>query len=915
MRKLVQVSAAALSVAALIALSVVLTAWTHGGGGGGGGGQFNIAASRTFPWGNQPGFASQTPPGVTYNGGIPLRTTITATLSPCTPVGTCNDAVQINTAMNTTCPGAGGGVVKLNPGVYNIVATNNGNSIPNPGSLQFNFGGCTLRGSGPGAGQMITPAGQAYSTSPIACGAQWAGVVPPNCTPPFSAASPGTSTYLFRYDYAFDTGSPTMNVGGASSITGGFTSGILLTADALKTSTSLSLASVSGISANQLLYLDQITDNNNEVYFDNNMNPGGGNRCQDQQGHCQCPVLLASMPSSAGSGVLHFSSVPSWLRVGMNPVDKNNGSMPVTQFHVQTFTSTTVTLDAGSILAPGVSTNDPIYFGACARTISQMIKVKTVNTGCGTTPCITIFDPLSYDFLAANSAEVVIMDGVAGNNNAPVGIGIEELSIFGGAGGDYGGNIVFNFCDSCWARHVDCAWADGQCIGMYSTYKNEVRDSFLHEAMYPLPGGGGYLSGISVGGFGNLYENNIMWAGDKNDVVRNGGGGNVFGYNYMDDTFLAQDPDTPEAGLNAAHYTTSHMDLLEGNYTSNFKGDSFWGNSIYITTFRNWLAGKRAIHGNLANYTSQEINGFNCTFGLPNPTGFAKFVDGFHVAADIQGGSGVTAQAFATSAATSGSTLTFANGVPGGIVNGTLVGDAINPQSILPGTVVTGQTATTVTISNAIQFNPGSGINGIQFDDWILFVNQPTGGTTGAQLGTWNNNFVGNILGTPGQSLNPTAQICIPAQTAFTYESIGGPYPVNEYIMWGIGIFEDTVGAWYSPAGSFQTNTQVYTSQLRQGNYDFVTNSTHWFTNPIGSMGASTGSPMTLANSLYLTSTPQFFTNYGYSWPWIDGPSGSIGMLPAQQRFLGNITGGYAVGANTPNACMNYDSTNGVCLD
>ena len=92
----------------------------------------------------------------------------------------------------------------------------------------------------------------------------------------------------------------------------------------------------------------------------------------------------------------------------------------------------------------------------------------------------------------------------------------------------------------------------------------------------------------------SLFENNIMWQGNKEVVVRNGGGGNVIAYNYMDDAFGGTYPESPEAGVNAAHNTTTVEALMEGNYSQNFKGDAFWGNSFQNTIHRNWLSGLRS---------------------------------------------------------------------------------------------------------------------------------------------------------------------------------------------------------------------------------------------------------------------------------------------------------------------------------
>ena len=74
-------------------------------------------------------------PGVTYNGGIPNRTTIYKTLSP----SGGDDTAAIQAALNS-CPA--NQVVKLTAGVFKI----------NGSGLTFVSPNCTLRGAGAGQG-------------------------------------------------------------------------------------------------------------------------------------------------------------------------------------------------------------------------------------------------------------------------------------------------------------------------------------------------------------------------------------------------------------------------------------------------------------------------------------------------------------------------------------------------------------------------------------------------------------------------------------------------------------------------------------------------------------------------------------------------------------------------------------------
>lgn len=696
------------------------------------GNAYQLPADRAYPW-------AQYPPGVTYNGGIPLRTNIVKTLSPCQPVGSCNDAVQINSAFNVDCanfnaanPNAGGGVVKLNPGVYNIISAQ--------GTIDLTASNCTLRGSGPGTGQLINPPASVYTVSPPACGT-WAGEVlgvwpvpSGQCTNPFNPQ--GTGTFLFRYDYQTDLNWEVIDIGGDP--TPSSLQGILLTADAPRLSTQITVASTAGLSQNQVVYLDQETDNDPNVYWDiGEMPVGSGQRCYLQNGHCQC---------QPPNGVV------------------------------------------------------------CARSIPQVIKIKAINGN-----VLTLYDALSYGVTVANAASVTILNGVGGNHQAPVGIGVEELAVFGGTNGDYHGNVVVLFCDSCWIRHIDSAWSSGTSVGFYTTYKSELRDSHIHESSWPEYGGAGYLVGINAGAFGTLVENNVIWGGNKVDVMRASGGGNVLGYNYMDDAFGATYPDRPEAGINAGHYTTPHFELLEGNYSFNYKGDTYWGNSIYITVFRNWISGKRRAYGNLSVYV--DPLGDHCTEG---PQGTAIYADDYHFVMDIQGA------------------------------------------------------------------DPA--------------------GTGGNIIGTLNNNFVGNMLGYPGETLAAPSQ-CVIGQTGFTYDA-SSLQDTTQFTFWGFGSWQKE----YADASCPGTNCWEYdpntiTGQLRQGNYDFNGLSARWYLNPISATGASTSPPIPLPNSLYLPSKPAFFGSS--TWPWTDPNTGTIYTLPAQARHE----------AGTPNSCLNFNSTFGVCLD
>jgi hypothetical protein len=243
----------------------------------------------------------------------------------------------------------------------------------------------------------------------------------------------------------------------------------------------------------------------------------------------------------------------------------------------------------------GPSFGNPPYnncgYGA-KRNNSSIADIMQVSKVVGNT--VTFNTPITYPFSVAKSAQMSTFVDAYG-----FGEGLENMFVFGGNNG----NISIGTCAYCWVKGVEAYWDNGVNIDATRSFRAVIRDNFIHETNNPTPGGAGYMMGFDGGTSESLAENNISWYGDKVNVMRNAGGGNVVAYNYMDDAFGATFPDSNEAGVNAGHLTTPHMALIEGNYSHNFKGDSYWGNSTYITVFRNWISSHRAAHPPLNTYT------------------------------------------------------------------------------------------------------------------------------------------------------------------------------------------------------------------------------------------------------------------------------------------------------------------------
>jgi hypothetical protein len=224
--------------------------------------------------------------------------------------------------------------------------------------------------------------------------------------------------------------------------------------------------------------------------------------------------------------------------------------------------------------------NNSGWFEEPNRPLGDVMEIASIS---GSTVTFTTDFPITYQ--VAQSAHLYAL-------NTPVRYsGIEDLYVYGGEGGDGGGGIHLWSCAYCWVKHVEDTWSGGESIQIDNGFRDVVRDSYFHDSQ-----GGLYNDNASYGIALNWYtsdsliEDNIVIRFNKVDVMRSAGGGNVFGYNYMDDA-ADLGGQWEEQALNSSHMTTPHYELFEGNEAPNFDQDDRWGNSDYITVFRNDLTG------------------------------------------------------------------------------------------------------------------------------------------------------------------------------------------------------------------------------------------------------------------------------------------------------------------------------------
>ena len=155
------------------------------------------------------------------------------------------------------------------------------------------------------------------------------------------------------------------------------------------------------------------------------------------------------------------------------------------------------------------------------------------------------------------------------------------------------------------------------------------------------------------------------------------------------------------------------------------------------------------------------------------------------------------------------------------------------------------------------------------------YPNQDGVRAAGLMFGSWWHTFVGNVLGEPGAMAN------------WIYEDPGDGTYGTSGSLWGKRFTIWKLG--YQPSARNQApDPKVRSTVVREGNFDYLTNSVRW-----------DHEPQALPASLYLTAKPAFFGSL--PWPWVD-PTGTtkVWTLPAHVRFesiLPSSVGGLRVTA------------------
>jgi hypothetical protein len=222
---------------------------------------------------------------------------------------------------------------------------------------------------------------------------------------------------------------------------------------------------------------------------------------------------------------------------------------------------------------------------------------QTVEVVGKTRTSLRIGTPIHLGFKRALRPQIYAPSGPRTHSGPTVRwAGLEDLYVTGGRNG----MILMLAAAYSWIRNVESDGSlttgrgqVGHHIDLESCYRCVVRDSYVHDASDVIQGGGAY--GISVNSQSSecLVENNVVVNLNKPVVTQASGGGNVIAYNYVDDASTRAAPSLQETTIDAGHAAFPHMELFEGNWAGHLGTDLVWGNSGWITFFRNYASGEQ----------------------------------------------------------------------------------------------------------------------------------------------------------------------------------------------------------------------------------------------------------------------------------------------------------------------------------
>jgi hypothetical protein len=233
----------------------------------------------------------------------------------------------------------------------------------------------------------------------------------------------------------------------------------------------------------------------------------------------------------------------------------------------------------------------PYFKRADHRSTSERVEIASVDAAAG---MLTLTTPLHWTFRS---------DGAHAGQIARVAApavkwaGIEGVLLQGGTNPGYNGQMAGGIDISnaayCWVKDVQTdETIGGMHVALRGTYRCVVRDSYFHHSADYGFGHDCYGVVIACGAADGLVENDVVRYMNKPILFNVSGGGNVVGYNYVDDSW-ATPPEWQEVNIDT-HCAFPHMELIEGNWSPHVGATITHGNAGYLTFYRNYASSQFA---------------------------------------------------------------------------------------------------------------------------------------------------------------------------------------------------------------------------------------------------------------------------------------------------------------------------------
>jgi hypothetical protein len=131
----------------------------------------------------------------------------------------------------------------------------------------------------------------------------------------------------------------------------------------------------------------------------------------------------------------------------------------------------------------------------------------------------------------------------------------------------------------CWVKNVRVRFSANYHIFLNDSLNCEVRHCYLDQLNHVGTNGAGVLCNTVSG---CLVEDNIIYKAFPLIEVNHGSSGNVFAYNFCEDS-------GPGVAIDSNHGPHNAYNLYEGNIAPNLQADGYFGSASHDTIFRNWF--------------------------------------------------------------------------------------------------------------------------------------------------------------------------------------------------------------------------------------------------------------------------------------------------------------------------------------